>query len=47
MNSEDIKLVEPAPMLRDAYMDFINEYHESGEEHIPGIGGMNIENFKE
>ena len=47
MNSEDIKLTEPTVTLEEVYIDFINEYYASGEDHIPGIGGMDIENFEE
>lgn len=46
MNSDDIKLIEPAAICKHTYIEFINEYTASGAEHIHGIGGMSIENFE-
>ena len=47
MNSEEIKLIEPVVELKLEFIAMVEEYHKSKDGDIPGIGGMDIENFEE
>ena len=39
MAKEDIELIAPSEVLRDAYMDFLADFARAGETEIDGAGG--------
>ena len=42
-----MKLIKPTVELMKAYIEFIHEFHAAGEEHVHGVGGIDIDNFEE